>query len=317
MKTLVCIIMAAVISAYLAVSVFANPLEVHVFYQRAVGACAACDDLVNERQMRNFVRSVFAPGMDENQVRFSFFNLFHEGAIAEQFYEMAALAGADAESLEMPVFFTHDNHYFDGSFGLESLADHLSLLGVATVEQEEEPESRQVPYMPEGTVISPNRDDPNNVSVNDSVILYFYLPWCRYCYEISPIMDNLPEYVILPDGRRSNVRLIGLNWEVPEEGYWIEYYHEYLNILAERRLVPLIIVGNRDLFLYDEVSAGLMVALEAGEGLHTPLFVERIPEAAVVAIPWIPIVIAGAVLLCIIAAYKIGANSAKFRKDIE
>ena len=294
MKVIKIFFILVIFTALTATTASAEQLDVYVFHNTAVGLCAACDDFETEVRMNNVVRSVFAPAIDNGQVRFIFRNLFHEGEIAGRFYTLSEQAGADADSLDLPVFFTPDNHYFAGSTGLRLLSDHLALLGVETLndndnDEDTEETGRQAPYMPEGAVIAPNRDDPHNIFVNDSVFLYFYLTWCPFCYELAPFLDNLPEYVILPDGSRSNVRLVGFNWEIPEEGFWIEYYHEYFNIPPERRLVPLIIVGNRNLFLYDEVSAYLIPALEAGDGLQTPLFVERIPEPE---ISWLLLIIA-------------------------
>ena len=298
MKILKIFILSVIFFAMLSTDVYADQVDVYVFHNTAVGLCAACDDLETEIRMNNTVRSVFANAMDSGQLRFVFRNLFHEGETVELFYSLSERAGADADNLEMPVFFTPDNNYFDGRAGMQLLSDHLVLLGMEGLDDEETEEEpvRQIPYMPEGAVIAPNRHDPHNVSVNDSIFLYFYLTWCPFCYELAPFLDDLPEYVILPDGSRSNVRLIGFNWEIPEEGFWIEYYHEYFNIPPERRLVPLLIVGDRDLFLLDEVSTYLIPALEAGEGLRTPLFVERIPERGALPLEIIiPIVIGGVI----------------------
>jgi len=144
-------------------------------------------------------------------------------------------------------------------------------------EQDAEVTVRQVPYMPEGAVIAPRDDRPyDNIFIGDSVVLYFYAPWCPFCYEISPIMNNLPEYVMI-DGQKSYVRLISYNRDVDADHEIIRRYHNMLNIAEERRLVPLVIIGYRDLFLYDELREGLIAALEAGEGLLTPLLTERAP----------------------------------------
>jgi len=175
-----------------------------------------------------------------------------------------------------------------------------------SVEQETETAVRQVPYMPEGAVVSPRDDRPyDNISIGDSVILYFYTPWCPFCYEISPIMNNLPEYVMI-DGQRSYVRLISYNRDVDADHEIIRHYHDMLNIAEERRFVPLVIVGYRDLFLYDELSDGLIAALEAGEGLMTPLLNERtsLPETSLM--PYIVVVtaLAASILLFIIRCRK-------------
>jgi len=175
-----------------------------------------------------------------------------------------------------------------------------------SAEQETETAVRQVPYMPEGAVVSPRNDRPyNNISIGDSVVLYFYTSWCPFCYEISPIMNNLPEYVII-DGQRSYVRLISYNRDVDADHEIIRHYHDMLNIAEERRFVPLVIVGYRDLFLYDELSDGLIAALEAGEGLMTPLLNERTPLPETDLMPYILVIaaLAASILLFIIRCRK-------------
>jgi len=255
------------------------PFEAEVFYYDAGGGvCAACPgDYALERALVASVSAVFRHGIHNEQIVFRYYNIHRGGEFSLLLSERAYRSGLDLASVEMPVFFTQDDRYFYGDDAIEILLYHVEALGIdiSNAEIEEAP-ARVIPYMPEDAVVSPRSDDPYNLSANDSVIIYFYVPWCPFCYEIAPIMDNLPEYIML-DGRRSNVRLVSLNWEIPAHGELIEAYHSMLDIPPERQLVPLVLIGDRDLFLYEEVSRYLLSALEAGEGLHTPLFTERRP----------------------------------------
>jgi len=280
--------MVFMLTISLAAHAYANPLEspfeVEIFYlDGGGGVCAACPgDFAIERELAASVNSVFRHGINSGQIVFRYYNLHRSDDFSLQLSERAYLAGLDLESAEMPVFFTQDNLYFYGDQAIEMLMYHAENLGIdLSVEAFEEidgiPSSGTTPYMPEGVVVSPRSDDPYNLTANDSVVIYFYVPWCPSCYEIAPIMDNMPEYVML-DGRPSYVRLISLNRDIPEHHDIIRKYHEKLNIPDERRFVPLVLIGDRDLFLYEEVSRYLLPALEAGEGLHTPLFTERQPE---------------------------------------
>ena len=100
--------------------------------------------------------------------------------------------------------------------------------------------------------------------------------------ELSPLISGLPEEVILPDGTVSRVRLIALN-KVEDEAYEIiDEYYEAHDISEDRRYVPAVAVGDRYLFLRDEITDQLMDALIHGEGLNTPLLdgAERIQETA-------------------------------------
>ena len=145
-----------------------------------------------------------------------------------------------------------------------------------------------------GTIVSPRRDNIYEVSETDSVIVYFYTPWCPFCYEIAPIMDNLPDYVII-NGQRSTVRLISYNRDIPQHHAIIRAYHEMMGVPEDRRFIPLVIIGDRNLFLYDEVSNGLLAALEAGEGLTTPLFtlidLRRTESGSSEILPGLPLVL--------------------------
>ena len=129
-----------------------------------------------------------------------------------------------------------------------------------------EPSPTVEPYFPKSDT---SFGDP--ISKNDSLIYYFYKEYCGYCREISPLMAGLPEEIHLPDGTASRVRLVGLN--KAEDKYYeniTDYYTQH-DIPEERRYVPAVVIGDRYLFLRDEIVDQLTDALINGEGLHTPL----------------------------------------------
>ena len=122
------------------------------------------------------------------------------------------------------------------------------------------------PYIPESNT---SYGDP--ISANDSLLYYFYKDNCRYCRELSPLISGLPDEIILPDGTVSRVRLIALN-KVEDEAYEIiNDYYEAHDIAEDRKYVPALVIGDRYLFLRDEITDQLMDALVHGEGLNTPL----------------------------------------------
>ena len=122
------------------------------------------------------------------------------------------------------------------------------------------------PYVPESNTAL---GDP--ILSSDSLVYYFYKDYCGYCREISPLMAGLPDTVRLADGTVSRVRLVALN-KVEEDVYAVinDYYERY-EIPAERRYVPAVVVGEKLLYLRDEIVGQLMDALMNGEGLQTPL----------------------------------------------
>ena len=109
------------------------------------------------------------------------------------------------------------------------------------------------------------------VSETDSVIYYFYKDYCPWCRQLEPLTAGLPKQIVLPDGTKSMVKLIGLN-KVEDRFLQIitEYYEEH-GIPEDRQYVPAIVIGDRYLFAGNEIIGQLMEALMAGEGLHTPL----------------------------------------------
>lgn len=107
------------------------------------------------------------------------------------------------------------------------------------------------------------------ISTDDSLIYYFYKDYCHYCMELEPLMAGIPKEITLPDGRTSRVRLVCLNKVEEEYARIIAGYYEENNVSEDRQYVPAVVIGDRYLFLHDEIVAQLMDALIAGEGLET------------------------------------------------
>ena len=122
------------------------------------------------------------------------------------------------------------------------------------------------PYVPHGTA-----DLEDLIQDSDSVIYYFYKDYCGYCRELEPLTAGLPQQITLADGTVSTVKFITLNKVEDKYLEMINAYYDEYNIPAERRFVPAIVIGDRYLYLKDEIVPQLMDALTAGEGLKTPL----------------------------------------------
>ena len=75
----------------------------------------------------------------------------------------------------------------------------------------------------------------------------------------------------MPDGTVSNVKLICLNKVEDKYLQIITEYYDSHNIPEERRYVPVIVIGDKYLFTYEEITPELMNALVSGEGLKTQL----------------------------------------------
>jgi hypothetical protein len=294
----------AILITFLSIPTYAasdEPFKVDVFFWDEYESCFECPDyeLPLERTVRILVRRIFAQVIDDGLVAFNYHNLFDDENFNAMLSDRSIMAGVDIASIEMPIFFTQDNHSFGGDEAVANLQAHMQSLGM-TVERA----NRAVPDKPEGALVSPRHDDPADISVTDSVVVYFYTPWCPFCYEIESIMDNLPEYVMI-DGQKSYVRLVSYNRDIPEHHDIIWAYHEMLEIPETRRFVPLVLIGDRNLFLYGEVSRHLLTALEAGEGLATPLFHERmgVPKQNGMSVIWLPPIVAIGMVISITIFY--------------
>ena len=122
------------------------------------------------------------------------------------------------------------------------------------------------PYVPHSTAAW---EDP--IQDSDSVIYYFYKDYCGYCRELEPLTAGLPQQITLPDGTVSAVKFITLNKVEDKYLQIINAYYDEYDIPAERQYVPAIVIGDRYLYLKNEIVPQLMDALTAGEGLKTPL----------------------------------------------
>ena len=121
-------------------------------------------------------------------------------------------------------------------------------------------------YIPES-----NTAFDDKIFETDSLVYYFYKDYCPYCRAIEPLMAGLPQQITLPDGTTSNVRLVCLNKVEDRFLEIIMGYYEQYKIPEEEQYVPAVVIGNRYLFLGNEIIDQLMDALVAGEGMETPL----------------------------------------------
>lgn len=130
-----------------------------------------------------------------------------------------------------------------------------------------EPEKEEkAPYIPQS-----NAEFGDAISKTNSLIYYFYKPYCPYCEAIDALISGLPEKIYLPDGTESNIKLVAVNKEDKEGLKIIEQYYADNNIPEEKRFVPAIVIGDKHLMPGKEIIEQLSDALVSGKGLETPL----------------------------------------------
>lgn len=128
------------------------------------------------------------------------------------------------------------------------------------------PAPTQEPYHPQG-----DYGFGNPVSATDSVIYYFYKDYCPWCRQLEPLTAGLPKQITLPDGTKSDVKLVCLNKVEDKYLQIITEYYEKHAIPEEKQYVPAMVIGERYLFAAEEIVPQLLEALTAGEGLQTEL----------------------------------------------
>ncbi|QTE75013.1 hypothetical protein JS518_03760 [Clostridiales bacterium FE2010] len=105
------------------------------------------------------------------------------------------------------------------------------------------------------------------IEETDSVIYYFYKDYCPFCRDLEPLMAGLPKEITLADGTVSKVKLLCLNKVEDDMLKIITNYYDAHDVSGERRYVPAIVIGDKYLFLKEEIVPGLMEAIYQGEGL--------------------------------------------------
>jgi hypothetical protein len=128
------------------------------------------------------------------------------------------------------------------------------------------PAPTQEPYEPKGGYAF---GDP--ILETDSVIYYFYKDYCPWCRQLEPLTSGLPKQILLPDGTKSDVKLVCLNKVEDRFLQIITEYYETYGIEEEKQYVPAMVIGDRYLFAGEEIMGQLYDAILQGEGLKTEL----------------------------------------------
>lgn len=136
-------------------------------------------------------------------------------------------------------------------------------------------EAEEIPAEPEPTA-EPEKDfyrndDLTDLKESDSKIVYVYKPNCEFCAKIKPLLEGLPEHVVLQDGTVSRIVFVSLDKDDYDQYQAVKQYYDDLQIPEDHRYSPLLIVGEKFYMGYDEIVPNLMNALIAGDGLQTDL----------------------------------------------
>lgn len=236
---------------------------------RSVSGCGECDILL---ELSNRLGQALRDYTDSGEITLRYRNV-EDAAMLALYREDMEKFEVENPDTNLPVAVVGGPEY--GSVVLEEVsgdalgeaidmaARRKQALGIADAQEEPAPQ--------EELVTLPRNDAPAEIEEGDSTVIYFYKPDCPYCIELKALLHALPLEIPLADGSMSRLRFVALDKNNPEEMDIVQQYYDILEIDEERQFVPMLIVGGKDLFLYEEIVPELLPALFAGEGRSTPL----------------------------------------------
>lgn len=80
------------------------------------------------------------------------------------------------------------------------------------------------------------------------------------------MFDAIPSQITLPDSSIRQARFVSLEKQIPKKMDVVAQYYELFNSVPERQYVPMIIIGQKALFLKEEIVPSLLADLLAAMG---------------------------------------------------
>ncbi len=261
-----------------------TPVSLSVYLYDPCGGCEGvrpgCGECDIEIAVSNRIGNMLRNGLNEGWVKLQLYNVLDEAADERYKQELARFGAAGHENRfpafivgEAPeaIFFSGEDGYAMLGQAVEMVRGYKNFRASFLQRDDKAGDNESEPEEPPEVVTLPFSDKPADVRPGDSVIVYFYKPACPYCLELKALIQGLPREITLPDGTRSSVRLIGLNKNDPAEMAVVQAYYEGMEIPEDRQFVPMLLIGDRDLFLYEEIVPGLLPALLQGDGTKTDM----------------------------------------------
>lgn len=255
------------------------PLYVRVYLFDPCGGCASADAGCRECEVimavLNRLMGLLAAELADGRVDIRMRNLLYEPVQKEHQTYLRVFGQEDTPKSLTPTYVLGEPGWGDILHGEEqedllpeAIARVIARMPADAAWRREPREGQEF--------ISPRSDPLTDIQPEDSLILYFYKDFCPYCKDLEVLFDALPEYVYLADGTKSRVRFVSLEKQIPRQMKVVQRYYDKLFVHPDRQFVPMVVIGNRALFLGAEIIPGLLQALIDGEGLKT----DRAPLAA-------------------------------------
>ena len=278
-------VLCSMMLAFSATKAEEAPLPLSVYLFDPCGQCAGvwgCGECDIEIELYSKIGVQLREYINAGQVRVTLRNI-RDGAMERMYKEHLAEFHQPDEKL--PVFIVGEKEYgtfLSGEEALRALPDAIDAAlqrrkdaglekEAALQREQEQNQDTQAAQEKNEEVSLQNVSAVTEIAKGDSTLIYIYKPDCPYCIALRALMEAIPETVTLPDGQKSRVRFLALNKDDPIDKAIVDDYYETMEISKNRQLVPMVIIGEKDLFLYDEIVPTLLVELLNGSGLHTEL----------------------------------------------
>ncbi len=245
-------------------------IPLYAYIYDPCGGCASadpgCRECLQVLQTVETLGQLFKEEIKDHKVHIVVRNILHQNYMEEYQETFKAFQVEEELYQRVPQYFIGQPEYGEVVIGVgqeDFLVEAFHKVYNQTPKEEKNSAKKES--------IIQRADAIETIEPNDSVLLYFYKENCPYCVELDPLFSALPSQIPLHKGTESSLRFIAIDKNDPKGLEMIQQYYELLKIPEDRQYVPMIIIGEKDLFLKEEIVPMLLPALFQGEGEKTPL----------------------------------------------
>ncbi len=232
-------------------------IEIHFYYNEACASCSGTEEF------DQLVKDEIDTLPEGYAYEVSSFNTFHTGD-ADLFSEEMATFGYDQDFIDSwmePVMTVNGKAYL----GMESIRSSIKE-AYLTAGEDLFVYGRGV-YDPQKEQTLEELLDFWPLEEGSASIVYFYRITCEECIETNEkVMDDLPRSVTV-EGEEYPLQVIRINTRSGRNNEVIQAFFEAYDVPEEDQMVPIVFTARGYLAGIDDISNGLIEALEAGDGL--------------------------------------------------
>lgn len=185
-------------------------------------------------------------------------NLYQNGG-KDSFRAACENMGLDYSTITLPALFINGK-VLQGEEAIEKNIREAFL-----VAGEDYFENKTV-YNPKDKKTGQNLFDDYSADPKDITVVYFYRITCEECEQTKPVIENLPDSVII-DGTARKLTLIKINTRSGNNNERISAFFEAYNLPDEDRTVPIVFLNSEYLAGYEQISEQLEEAILKKENL--------------------------------------------------